>query len=119
MTRVDDLRAEAESRYVEIQERLGAEIEEAETRLRELQGSGQASGLSDMDARSGQAEATALRQRILTTRSHLREVEREFRHDIDALNSNLQFWTIGVPPALVILIGFLGALTTRRRRRAR
>tara|TARA_R110000868_G_scaffold45045_1_gene149748 strand:- start:3350 stop:5194 length:1845 start_codon:yes stop_codon:yes gene_type:complete len=118
MTRVDDLRAAAESRYVEIQERLEAEIDEAETRLRELQGSGQASGLSGLDARSGQLEATALRQRILTTRSHLREVEREFRHDIDALNSNLQFWTIGVPPALIILIGVFGALA-RRRRRAR
>tara|TARA_R110002072_G_scaffold81857_2_gene187081 strand:- start:673 stop:1029 length:357 start_codon:yes stop_codon:yes gene_type:complete len=115
MTRVDALRAEAEARYVEIQDRLEAEIDAAETRLQELLGSGQASGLADPGARAGREEAMALRQQILGTRAHLREVERDFRHDIDALNSNLQFWTIGVPPALVVLLGIAGALTRRRR----
>lgn len=115
MTRVDALRAEAETRYVEIQDRLEAEIDEAETRLQQLLGSGQASSLADPGARAGRDEAIALRQQILTTRAHLREVEREFRHDIDALNANLQFWAIGVPPALVILIGIFGALFRRRR----
>ena len=115
MTRVDALRAEAEARYVEIQDRLEAEIDAAESRLQELLGSGQASGLADPGARAGRDEAMALRQQILGTRAHLREVEREFRHDIDALNSNLQFWTIGVPPALVVLLGLAGALTRRRR----
>ncbi|WP_339746190.1 Gldg family protein [uncultured Maricaulis sp.] len=115
MTRVDSLRAEAETRYVEIQDRLEAEIDEAETRLQQLLGSGQASSLADPGARAGRDEAVALRQQILTTRAHLREVEREFRHDIDGLNASLQFWTIGVPPALVILIGILGALFRRRR----
>lgn len=115
MSRVDSLRAEAETRYVEIQDRLEAEIDEAETRLQQLLGSGQASSLADPGARAGRDEAVALRQQILTTRAHLREVEREFRHDIDGLNASLQFWTIGVPPALVILIGILGALFRRRR----
>lgn len=115
MTRVDALRTEAESRYVEIQDRLETEIDEAQTRLRELLGSGQASGLADPGARAGRDEAMELRQQILDTRAHLREVEREFRHDIDALNGNLQFWTIGVPPALVILFGIFGALARRRR----
>ncbi|WP_417494594.1 Gldg family protein [Maricaulis sp.] len=115
MTRVDTLRAEAEARYVEIQDRLEAEIEAAETRLQELLGSGQASGLADPGARAGRDEAIALRQQILATRAHLREVEREFRHDIDALNSSLQFWTIGVPPALVVLFGLAGTLVRRCR----
>lgn len=115
MTRVDTLRAEAETRYVTLQDRLEAEIAEAETRLQQLLGSGQASSLVDPGARAGRDEAIALRQQILTTRAHLREVERDFRHDIDALNANLQFWTIGVPPALVILIGIFGALIRRRR----
>ncbi|WP_417469385.1 Gldg family protein [Maricaulis sp.] len=115
MTRVDTLRAEAEARYVEIQDRLEAEIEVAETRLQELLGSGQASGLADPGARAGRDEAMALRQQILATRAHLREVERDFRHDIDALNASLQFWTIGVPPALVVLLGLAGTLVRRRR----
>ena len=115
MTRVDALRAEAETRYVEIQDRLEAEIDEAETRLQQLLGSGQASSLADPGARAGRDEAIALRQQILATRAHLREVERDFRRDIDALNANLQFWTIGVPPALVILFGIFGALSRRRR----
>ena len=115
MTRVDTLRAEAEARYVEIQDRLEAEIEVAETRLQELLGSGQASGLADPGARAGRDEAMALRQQILATRARLREVERGFRHDIDALNASLQFWTIGVPPALVVLLGLAGTLVRRRR----
>ncbi|WP_417497178.1 Gldg family protein [Maricaulis sp.] len=115
MTRVDTLRAEAEARYVEIQDRLEAEIEVAETRLQELLGSGQASGLADPGARAGRDEAMALRQQILATRARLREVERDFRHDIDALNASLQFWTIGVPPALVVLLGLAGTLVRRRR----
>ena len=59
-----------------------------------------------------------MRGQIAEVRAELRAVERDFRRDIDALNDNLQFWTIGVPPALVILAGLAGAVIRRRRRRA-
>ncbi|WP_300542574.1 GldG family protein [Maricaulis sp.] len=116
MTRVERLRDEAEARYVEIQNALEAEIAEAEARLDTLTGSGRASAfLSGSDA-AGREEAERLRRQIAETRAELRAVERDFRRDIDALNASLQFWTIGVPPALVILAGLAGAVVRRRRR---
>jgi len=116
MTRVDDLRSEAETRYVEIQDQLEAELDDAEERLQVLQGSGSTSALFAQTNAEARQEARLLRQQIADTRTRLREVEREFRSDIDALDANLQFWTIGVPPALVILMGLAGTLVRRRRR---
>ena len=115
MTRVDRLRSEAEAAYYETQSRLEAEIEEAQARLETLTRSGTASALASDAARASQAEAQALRAQISRTRERLREIERDFRQDIDALDASLQFWTIGVPPALVILAGIAGAFVRRRR----
>ncbi|WP_291843659.1 Gldg family protein [Maricaulis sp.] len=118
MTRVENLRAEAEARYVAAQDALEAQIEDAEARLDALLESGQASALLADSRVSDREEAMRLRQEIQQTREDLRAIERDFRRDIDALNADLQFWTIGVPPALVILFGILGSVVRRRRRRA-
>ena len=117
MTRVDRLRTEAETEYFALQSQLETEIEEAQSRLQSLTRSGSASALASDAARTGQAEAQALRRQISETRERLREIEREFRQDIDALDASLQFWTIGVPPALVIFAGIAGAIFRRRRGR--
>lgn len=117
MTTVDRLRSEAETEYFELQTQLETEIEEAQLRLQTLTRSGSASALASDAARSGQAEALALRRQISRTRERLREIEREFREDIDALDASLQFWTIGVPPAVVIFAGIAGAIFRRRRGR--
>ena len=116
MIRVDNLRSEAETRYVEIQNQLEAELDDAEERLQVLQGSGSTSALFAQNNVDAHQEAQLLRHQIADTRTRLREIEREFRSDIDALDANLQFWTIGVPPALVILVGLAGTLVRRRRR---
>lgn len=118
MTRVDRLRTEAETEYFALQTQLETEIEEAQARLQSLTRSGSASALASDAARAGQAEAQALRRQISETRERLREIEREFRQDIDALDASLQFWTIGVPPALVIFAGIAGAIFRRHRGRA-
>lgn len=118
MTRVEDLRADAEARYIETQDQLESEIAEAEARLDVLLGSGQASALLSDSRQSDRDEAIRLREQISRTREQLRSIERDFRRDIDALNADLQFWTIGVPPALVILFGVAGLFVRRRRRRA-
>jgi len=118
MSRVERLREAAETRYVEIQEALELEIAEAEERLDSLTGSGRASAFLSASGAEERAEAERLRHQIAETRAELRAVERDFRRDIDALNASLQFWTIGVPPLLVILLGIAGAVL-RRRGRAR
>ena len=117
MARVERLRAEAEARYVETQDRLEAEIADAQDRLSVLLNSGQASALLADSQASDRDEAMRLREQILQGREALRGIERDFRQDIDALNADLQFWTIGVPPALIILLGIAGAVVRRRRRR--
>lgn len=116
MSRVDRLREEAEARYVEVQERLETEIAEAETRLTALTLQGSTSALLGNGGADARAEAANLREQIAERRAELRTVERDFRRDIDALNANLQFWTIGLPPALIILAGIAGSLFRRRRR---
>jgi len=117
MTRVENLRADAEARYVAAQDTLEAEMAEAEARLEALLGSGQASALLSDSRASDREEAIQLRQQILETREELRGIERDFRQDIDQLNADLQFWTIGIPPALVILFGVIGSIIRRRRGR--
>jgi hypothetical protein len=116
MLRVEALRAEAEERYFETQSRLESEISAAEAELERLQGTGGTSALygGDQQVRN---EALALRAQISDARRQLRDVERDFRQDIDALDASLQFWTIGVPPALVIFGALLGSLVRRRRRK--
>ena len=116
MSRVDALREQAEARYVEVQERLETEIAEAEARLTALTLQGSTSALLGNGGAEARAEAARLREQISERRAELRAVERDFRRDIDALNANLQFWTIGIPPALIILAGIAGSLFRRRRR---
>jgi ABC-2 type transport system permease protein len=101
---------------VEVQERLETEISEAETRLTALTLQGSTSALLGNGGADARAEAANLREQIAERRAELRTVERDFRRDIDALNANLQFWTIGLPPALIILAGIAGSLFRRRRR---
>jgi ABC-2 type transport system permease protein len=114
MTRVDDLRATAESRYLEIQDRLEAEIRDAEARLQGLRDTGQSSALFSADNLVARDEAIVLRRQIASSRARLREIERDFRRDIDRLDASLQFWTIGVPPLLVLFAGLVGVFRRRR-----
>ena len=115
MTRVDELRSEAESRYVEIEDSLTEALMEAESRLGELEASGVSSALFGGGPQA-RAEARELRSEIAELRARLRDVERGFRAEIDALDAALQFWTIGAPAGFIILVGIAGALVRRRRR---
>ena len=54
-----------------------------------------------------------LREDIVTTRASLRQIERDFRREIDALELNLRIFTILGGPALLGLIGLF--LWWRRR----
>ncbi len=115
MERVDALRAEAEARYFQLQAEIQAEIAADQDRLNALESSGAASALYAEGESGALDEARALRARILEGRARLREVEREFRRDINALDAWLQFWTIFIPPFLVVLIALAGVIFGRRK----
>ncbi|WP_430430968.1 Gldg family protein [Oceanicaulis sp.] len=115
MTRVDDLRTRAEARYLTLQDTLQAELSEAEGRLDELTRLGRASALGGAGSADA-AEADALRLQILDARERLREIERGFRVEIDALENRLLLWTLWMPPLVVLVFGVIAALVRRRRR---
>lgn len=116
MERVEALRSAAEARYRTLQEELQAELLDAETRLAALSTAGRASALGGAQAED-RAEADALRARILDARERLREIERGFRVDIDALEQRLMLWTIWAPPLGVIGLAAI-VFGLRRRRRS-
>jgi ABC-2 type transport system permease protein len=115
MTRVDALRTAAEARYLTLQDTLQAELSEAEGRLDELTRLGRASALGGAGSDDA-AEADALRTQILDARERLREIERGFRVEIDALENRLLLWTLWLPPLVVLVFGVSAALVRRRRR---
>ena len=62
-------------------------------------------------------ELARLREDIVTTRSRLRQIERDFRGDIDRLEMQLRLFTILCGPLLIGVFGLV--LYIRNRRRAK
>ena len=112
---MDALRTAAEARYLTLQDSLQAELSEAEGRLEELTRLGRASALGGAGSADA-AEADALRAQILDARERLREIERGFRVEIDALENRLLLWTLWLPPLVVLVLGVLAAVWRRRHR---
>lgn len=115
LTRVDDIRKKADSRYLEKQQELEAKLRETEQKLAELQRS---EGGSDMILTPAQqAELEKFRLERVKTRKQLRDVELEKQRDIDRLGRNLMLAnTLGVP-LLVIAFGIaFGAWRVKHRK---
>lgn len=110
MERIDRMRENAEAIYFRQQAELQDNLEAAQGRLEELQAIGAADGFfsGDLEADLTEAERTELlelRQRIVTLRAQLREIERNYRRDIDRLEGTLKAINIWSGPLLVCLIG--------------
>jgi len=113
MARVDELREAARTRLFAEQERLETLLKAAEARIGELEAQragGAASAPEEL------AEINEYRVQAAEIRGQLRGVEREFRRDIDALESQLVFLNVWLPPILVGLAG-IGVFFWRGRRR--
>lgn len=120
MSRVDALRDNARARLYEEQANLEARLQVTEARLDALRNAGAAGGLlaegEDLeDVNQAQAaELARFRAEAIEIRERLREIEREFRADIDQLESRLSFFNVWMPPLLIAFIGF-GVITWRAR----
>ena len=113
MARVDELREAAKTRLFAEQEGLETLLKAAEARIGELEArraGGAASTPEEL------AEINEYRVQAAEIRGQLRGVEREFRRDIDALESQLVFLNVWLPPILVGLAG-IGVFFWRGRRR--
>lgn len=113
-TRVDQLRAEAEARYLATEQRLQQQLAETERRLGELQASREDSG-SLLLTDEQQAEIDRFIDQRASIRKELRGVQRGLDEDIEDLGTLLKVINIGLVPVL-LTFGTLFVLWRRRRR---
>ena len=115
-TRVVALRQQAERAFRAKEQELIAQLEETERRLVELEESSQGNdALIITDAQ--REELVEFRQERVRIGKELREVRRQLRADIEALESWLKFANIGLVPILIGLTGLVAGLLQLRRRR--
>ncbi len=111
-------RQRIEVRYQDLQAQLAA----TETRLAELQSGGRGSGFfaGDLGAEltaEERAELERYRNQVARVRGELRDVERDLRSEIDALQALFVFINVWLAPLAVTGVGLF--LFWRRQRRAR
>lgn len=119
METVDRMREEAQSKFFSEQARLESRLATSQQRLEELQSVGATGGFFDGDinaelSAAERAELARLREDIVTTRGRLRQIERDFRSDIDRLEVQLRLFTILTGPLLMGAFGLLLFLRNRR-----
>ena len=115
-TRVIALRQQAERAFRAKEQELIAQLEETERRLVELEEGNQGDdSLILTDAQRD--ELLGFRQERVRIRKELREVRRQLRADIEALESWIKFANVGLVPLLIGLGGLAAGLVQLRRRR--
>jgi len=114
-TRVQDLRREAELRFRSAEERLQAELEEADARLSELQASRTDQGTEILSPQQ-EAEIERFQARRLELRKELRQVQRDLDRDIESLGTRLKVLNVALVPLLISVLS-VGLVLVRRRAR--
>ena len=120
MVTVERMREAAQSRFFNEQARLESRLAVSQERLEERQSVGATGGFFDGDVSAELSdierdELNRLREDIVTTRSRLRQIERDFRSDIARLELNLRLFTILGGPILIGLFGLFVVVRNRRR----
>lgn len=111
---VEDLRRDADARFLAEEQALQERVQETERQISELETGTDNPGGDLMNAEQEAALAT-FREDLVATRRQLREVQRNLRRDIDGLKTRLAMINILAMPALLILAG-IGILMGRSRR---
>ena len=119
METIERMREQAQTRFFDEQARLEANLNETQQRLEELQSIGATGGFFEGDvsaelSQEERSELARLRSEIVQTRARLRQIERDFRHDIDQLERRLRLFTLLTGPLILL---FLGLLFNWRRRK--
>jgi ABC-type uncharacterized transport system involved in gliding motility auxiliary subunit len=117
-TVVRQLQAEAEQKFQETIRKLETSLQEAQDRLSRLQ-QGKEEGQHFILTEEQQREIERFRQEEANVKRQLKEVRRELRSEIDALEVRLKWLNIAALPALVIIAGLVFGIMRRRRSRAR
>jgi ABC-type uncharacterized transport system involved in gliding motility auxiliary subunit len=117
-TRVEALRAEAQAKFQQTEQRLQQELEETEQRLSELQASREDAGNILMTPEQ-QAEIDRFIDRRAEIRQELRAVQRGLDRDIERLGTALKIVNIALVPVLLTAFVLLAVWRRKRARRAR
>jgi ABC-2 type transport system permease protein len=116
---VERMRAQAQARLATEQEGLQVRLEATQAALRDLEAKGAGSGFfQGREAAltpAEQAEVERFRTDLVEIRARLREIERGWRADVEALKAWLIAINVWLVPALV---GLAGLVVLRRRARA-
>lgn len=99
---VERLRRNAEAEYREREQQLQNKLQEAQSRIEQLQ---QEQGVSGLIMSEEQAQAIEeSRRQQLEVRQELREVQHNLQKDIERLASRLRFINIGLIPLLIAFV---------------
>jgi ABC-type uncharacterized transport system involved in gliding motility auxiliary subunit len=110
---VDDLRRDAEKRFLSSERALTSKLKDLRTKLASVQTEGDGENLVLTDKERQEIEK--FRADLVETQRELRHVKRELRRDIDQLDGVLKFFNIAAVP---LLIGLVSVGWAYRRRRA-
>lgn len=118
-TLLADIQREAELRFRAKERELSEKLRETERRLAELQGRGGPRGEDaprSILTADQQSEIDRFRAELIGVRRELRDVQRDLRQDIEAVQTFTKAVNIGAVPALVALLAVgLGLARLRRR----
>ncbi len=100
---VQDIKREAEARYLESANALQAQLAETEQKLNELQSGAGRDGLLTLNPEQ-QAALEKFQTEKLKIRKQLRDVQHELNDDIESLGATLKFLNIALIPLLLTLM---------------
>ncbi len=117
-TRVRDMEVAASERYQSKIRELEASLQEAQTRLSELQQAKQGQQKMILSPEQ-QAEIVKFRQKQAEVNKELKLVRKSLRHDVESLENRLKWLNIAGMPFLVTVAGISLALVKRKRTAAK
>ena len=114
------MQAAAEERYRTKIRDLETSLQEAQTRLNELQQAKQEGGQQRLIlSPEQQAEITKFRQKQAEVNKELRQVRKDLKKEVDSLENRLKWLNIAGMPLLVTAAGISLALVKRKRTAAK
>ena len=104
-TVVQELRRDAEARFLQEEKRLQLKLRETERKLSELQQGKQEGEGNVLLSTAQEQELDNFRQEMINTRQQLREVQHSLHQGIERLGGVFKFIHIGLIPVLIVILG--------------
>jgi len=109
---VDEIRREAEAKYLQQEQALQDQLNATEQRIAALEAQ-KPDGTAVLSSEQ-EAEIETFRAQLLETRKALRGVNRNLRSEIESVGSKLAFINIALVPIIIVLIALIRLFMRRR-----